>query len=395
MNKKTVKRRIFLSNAWMVLVTLVLFLAINLAVVKVYGEAVEHELKASLQQVSDEDDLEELIESFTIHKEEFILLFLADGLLCVAALLLVSQLFTRHLTEQIMQPLDALSEGAERIRGNDLTQPIEYHGDLEFKTVCNTFNDMQQHILTEQEKNRKYEQARREMIAGISHDLRTPLTAIRGTVKGLLDGIASTPEQQQRFLQVAWQRTGDMDVLLNQLFYLSRLETGNMPLQLQNLDITAFLRSYTEGKYQYEAGQPEEITTEIRDADARIQADPEQLQRMLDNLLENSRKYADVSQLKIRITLEAAGENVRIRFADNGNGVPEDKLPHLFEEFYRCDESRNRKEGNGLGLYIVKYLAEAMGGSVRAENIREGSGTGFAVSMEFPRKETTDEYAGE
>lgn len=85
----------------------------------------------------------------------------------------------------------------------------------------------------EKEKNYKYEKARTDMIAGISHDLRTPLTAVRGTIKGLMDGVASTPERQNRFLKTAYRRTGDMDVLLNQLFYLSKLETGNMPLNLK------------------------------------------------------------------------------------------------------------------------------------------------------------------
>ena len=95
-------------------------------------------------------------------------------------------------------------------------------GDAEFEDVCITFNHMQEHILREQEKNRKYEKARTDMIAGISHDLRTPLTAIRGTIKGLMDGIAATPEMQEKFLQAAYRRTGDMDGLLNQLFYVSK-----------------------------------------------------------------------------------------------------------------------------------------------------------------------------
>ncbi len=132
--------------------------------------------------------------------------------------MIISQIFTKNLTNHIMEPLDALSEGAKRIKGNDLSQDITYTGDIEFEDVCDTFNDMQKHILEEQEKNRKYENARTDMIAGISHDLRTPLTAIRGTIKGLMDGIASSPEKQNQFLQAAYRRTGDMDMLLNQLF---------------------------------------------------------------------------------------------------------------------------------------------------------------------------------
>lgn len=181
---------------------------------------------------------------------------------------------------------------------------------------------MREAILAGQEKNRKYEKARTDMIAGISHDLRTPLTAIRGTIKALLDGVVSTPKQQRKFLETAYRRTGDMDILLNQLFYISKLETGNMPLTLSTIEVSAFIDNYVKGKRE---------------------------------LLEN--------------------EQIEV-------GVAEEKLPYIFDEFYRGDESRNQKEGNGLGLYIVKYLIEAMGGSVRAENA-----DGLMIFMEFREEE--------
>ena len=147
-------------------------------------------------------DLDDFLESWTIHRNEFILLFGADGIICILVLLLISQIFTRNLEKNIMEPLDLLAQGADRIRHNDLTTEIRYVGDAEFEDVCITFNHMQEHILREQEKNRKYEKARTDMIAGISHDLRTPLTAIRGTIKGLMDGIAATPEMQEKFCRL-------------------------------------------------------------------------------------------------------------------------------------------------------------------------------------------------
>ena len=241
MRKKTVKRRIFISNALMVLVTLIIFLLINVAVIKVYSESIEQQLKNSAEKIVDADGLEDLLEDFTIHRNAFVLLFFADGIFCIMVLVLVSQLFTGNLVKHIMKPHAVLSDGAERIRNNDLTQEIQYVGNVEFENVCIAFNEMQKHILTEQEKNQRYEKSRTEMIAGISHDLRTPLTAVRGTIKGLLDGIASTRRQQEKFLEAAYRRTGDMDALLNQLFYLSKLETGNMPISLQTIELSAFV----------------------------------------------------------------------------------------------------------------------------------------------------------
>ena len=379
MGKKTVRRRIFLSNAWMVLVTLAIFLVINAGVIKIYAEYVEEELRTSAEKIVSEDELHDLVEDFTIHKNEFILLFLVDGVLCIAVLVIMSQIFTGNLVKHIMEPLDELAAGAKRIRENDLTEDINYSGDIEFENVCDTFNKMQKHILWEQEKNRKYEKARTDMIAGISHDLRTPLTAIRGTIKGLMDGIASTPEKQDRFLETAYRRTGEMDLLLNQLFYLSKIETGNMPITLRKIEISSFIKNYVQAKQGLMEAEKEELVEETKGITAEVAVDPEQIQRIFDNLLENSRKYGEKVPLKMKIGLRKTPGCILIRFSDNGEGVPENKLPYVFDEFYRVDESRNKKEGNGLGLYIVKYLIEAMGGTVRAENE-----DGFVVSMELP-----------
>lgn len=378
MEKRTVKRRIFISNAMMVLLTLLIFLLINLFVIKFYSESIEKEFKASAEKVVDVDGMDDLLEGFTVRRNEFILIFGADGILCIIVLVIISQLFTKNLTEHIMEPLEALADGAKRIRDNDLTQNIKYMGEIEFENACVAFNDMQESILTEQEKNRRYEKARTDMIAGISHDLRTPLTAIRGTIKGLMDGVASRPEQQKKFLEAAYRRTGDMDLLLNQLFYLSKMETGNMLISLQNIEISAFLNNYAKSKQEFIESDKEQIKVDTRGITAEVSVDPEQFQRILDNLLENSRKYGEKVPLMIEIALHKTPKGLSVCFKDNGVGVPEEKLPRIFEEFYRGDESRNKKEGNGLGLYIVKYLMEAMGGSVRAE-----SADGLAVYLEL------------
>lgn len=187
------------------------FFIINLFVIKFYAESIEAEFRTSVEGITDEDGLDDLPEDWTVHRNEFLLVFGADGILCIIVLVMISQLFTKNLTNRIMEPLDALAEGAKRIKENDLTQDIAYVGELEFENVCAAFNDMQESILAAQEKNRKYEKARTDMIAGISHDLRTPLTAMKGTIKGLMDGVVSEPKQQKKFLQAAYRRTEDMD----------------------------------------------------------------------------------------------------------------------------------------------------------------------------------------
>lgn len=214
---------------------------------------------------------------------------------------------------------------------------------------------MQEHILSEQEKNKKYEQARTEMIAGISHDLKTPLTAIKGTIKSLIDGVVTTPEQEEKFLKTAYRRTNDMDTLLNQLFYLSKLETGNMPLNLIKTDLKSFIKNYVDNLNANLFDEQIEAITHIDCEECITYIDCEQLfKRVLDNLTENSKKYCNASPVKIEISLKQKDNNLLICFSDNGIGVPEDKITHIFDEFYRVDESRNVCKGNGLGLYSDK-----------------------------------------
>lgn len=381
MEKGTVKRRIFLSNALMVLVTLLIFLAINLAVVKIYAESVEKELKTSIEDLidgsgtsnfSDSDnvkyqhkdgrellgDLDDFLESWTIHRNEFILLFGADGIICILVLLLISQIFTRNLEKNIMEPLDLLAQGADRIRHNDLTTEIRYVGDAEFEDVCITFNHMQEHILREQEKNRKYEKARTDMIAGISHDLRTAADCHPGNDQRTYGRHCGNSGNAGEVLQAAYRRTGDMDGLLNQLFYVSKIETGNMPLSVQKIEIADFIRNYVNGKQELLDKEKEQMQAETGDIHLDVDSDPEQLQRIFDNLLENSRKYAERDVLKTELSLKRTEGGVEICFRDNGVGVPEEKLPYVFDEFYRGDESRNKKEGNGLGLGADDYISK-------------------------------------
>ena len=382
MRGQTAKKRIFISNALMILVTCILVVLINIGVLKLYWESIEHDWQDSIEQMADDISVDDMLEDWTVHQKSFYVLVFADMLLCGATWILVSSFFTGRLVHQIMKPLDALTQGVKRIRENELTEEIYYQGDLEFEEICHTFNEMQAHILAEQEKNKKYEKARTEMIAGISHDIRTPLTAIRGSIKGILDGVVKEEKQKEKFLQTAYRRTGDMDVLLNQLFYVSKLETGNMPLHLQKTNLSLWISNYLEGKRKLLSEEEVKLTEESENVSEEAWIDKEQFQRIFDNLLENSRKYGGVSPVQIKISLQEQEKGFLIQVSDNGQGVSDEKLEFIFDEFYRADESRNKKEGNGLGLYIVKSLIESMGGKVWAKN-----SSGLTVFIELPKGE--------
>lgn len=385
MKQKTVRKRIFISNALMILVTIGMVFVINVGIIKLYWESIEDKWQESMRLLANTDHIGDLLGKWTLHQQSFYVLLLIDILICVAVWIVVSMLFTGNLVKQIMKPLDLLGEGAKRIRKNELNEAIDYEGDKEFEEICDTFNDMQTHILMEQEKNQKYEKAKTEMIAGISHDLRTPLTAVRGSIKAILDGVLKEEKQKEKFLQTAYRRCGDMDVLLNQLFYVAKLETGNMPLHLQETNLSSWLSQYIQGKREIFTGKEVELNEELEDVKSMAMVDQEQFQRIFDNLIENSRKYGNKEPIKIHIILKEEENSFLICFADNGDGVSEEKLSFIFDEFYRVDESRNQKEGNGLGLYIVKNLIESMKGSVWAKNQN-----GLAIYIKLSKGESED-----
>lgn len=316
--------------------------------------------------------------------EMLMLSLLLSGGTAIVVILLLNTLFTRYQLKKLLQPMDALARAAGRVEAGDYTQAIGYQGRDEFAPVCAAFNRMQEHLLEEQEKSAAYERSRTDLVAGISHDLRTPLTSVKGYIKGLRDGVAQTPERQRQYLDVAYRKACDMETLLQRLFYFSRLETGNLPLFREEADLGDFVSRFTAeaGPEVEQAGGSIELA--VSPGPHPVSIDPEQLYRVLNNLKDNALRYAGVEGLTISLAVDSAGEWEQIRFADNGRGVPEEDLPRLFEQFWREDQARSAKngEGTGLGLYIAKYIVEAHGGTIRAEN--DG---GLSFTILLPRRE--------
>lgn len=317
----------------------------------------------------------------------FLCVLVLAGIAAIAVILLLASFFTRKMNRLVMEPVELLVAGAERIRDGNLNEEIRYEGEAEFEHVCRTFNAMQHTILEDQRQREKNEKVRTDMVTGISHDLRTPLTSIRGYIKGVLDGVADTDEKKALYLQTAYESTEDMNALLQKLFDFSRMESGQMPFHMVYADLAEFTSAWTAQKKEevLKSRQIHLSFMQEKEVMPEVPMDVDQVPRIFDNLLENSVKYAGVSPLEIRIQVfEQTGEKpgVIVEWKDNGHGVPEEKLPQIFERFYRCDESRSEK-GGGIGLYVVKYIMERHGGSAKAEN--DG---GLKIQLFFPKEET-------
>ena len=294
---------------------------------------------------------------------------------------MTNRFLTRFVVRKIEEPLDLLSEGACRLGDGDLDYRIAYDGKDEFAPVCGAFNEMAARLKESVGRTRRDEESRKELLAGISHDLRSPLTSIRAYVEGLLDGVAKTEEAKQRYLRTIHTKAEDIDRLVSQLFLYSKLDLEGAPMEMRLIRLDEFITSFVEEAALDSRTHGLEITAEQL-SPVTVSADPGQLRRVLSNILENSIKYKNKEIGHLRITLEESG---RLVLADDGPGVPEDALPKLFDVFYRSDPARkNPAGGSGLGLAIASKAVHGMGGTIRAYNVPNG---GLAIEITLSKEE--------
>jgi signal transduction histidine kinase len=282
-------------------------------------------------------------------------------------LILATNFFlTRMITKNISAPLNTLSFGVKQIQENNLRFRLEYRAGDEFLPVCNAFNEMAARLESMSKEQKKYEENRRELIAGISHDLRTPLASIKAYLEGLEKGVAATPPMREKYFATIKNKTHDLEHIIDHLFLCSKLDMNDFPLNLKTLDIGQFVSgmvSELSGEY-IKRGLTVELSETAKNLPVNI--DPALFRNVFVNILENSAAYKEAEQGRIEIKISAAGDMVEIRLTDDGPGVPEEALDKLFDVFYRVDQSRNTR-GNGLGLAISQKIVNRMGGSMRAE----------------------------
>ncbi|MDD4716406.1 MAG: HAMP domain-containing sensor histidine kinase [Oscillospiraceae bacterium] len=300
------------------------------------------------------------------------------------SILLTNRFLTKFVFQKIERPLDILSNGVRQISEGNLEYRIEYGSQDEFAPVCADFNEMAARLKASVELLQQHEQSRKELLVGVSHDLRSPLTSIRAYVEGLLDGVAKTPEAQRGYLKTIKGKAEDIDRMLAKLFLFSKMELGEYP------DHPELLRLDDEVQQLIRAvGAEYEEKGLILSADvlapATVSADPDQLQRVLTNIMENSQKYKTKETGKLTISLREENGGHRLSLCDDGPGVSENALPHLFEVFYRSDPSRqNPNRGSGLGLAIAANTVRRMNGTIEA---KAGEHGGLEIVIWLPKAE--------
>jgi len=312
-------------------------------------------------------------------------------LFVVAIIFITNKLLTRHVFRSIVTPLETLVYGVHQIRDGNLDYRIEYNGKDEFAQIVSDFNEMAGRLLDMVNARKKDDENRRELIAGISHDLRTPLTSIKAYVEGLEKGVAANPQMEKMYLDTIKSKTDDLNYIVTQLFQFSKLDIGEFPFHMERLDIGRTLADYVDGvQIEYrDKGLSVRIARNV--TGLFMEADAVQLRSIFTNLLENAHKYGASGGGIVTITCAETDGAVRISFTDNGAGVPPETLARLFDVFYRNDKARTKPgQGSGLGLAISQKIAERFGGSIRAHN---ADGAGLCVEIRLPlcRGGDTDE----
>jgi signal transduction histidine kinase len=302
------------------------------------------------------------------------------------ALLLILCLTNGALTvivsRSFIKPLYALKGAAEQIKEGNLDHGLTLGRKDEFGQVGAAFEEMRVRLKQSIGLQLQYEENRKELLSNISHDLKTPITAIKGCVEGLLDGIADTPEKRDSYLRMIGRKAEDMDREIDELFLFSKLDLKRVPFHFERLELASYLGDHEE-ELRLQPKSADVIISYERESarNVYVQADREKLHRVIQNIVDNSMKYLDKKTKRIDIVLsETPGEAV-VRIRDNGAGIDPEALPHIFDRFYRADQSRSGSSGgSGLGLAIVKQIVEEHGGRVWAESV-PGAGTSILFTL--------------
>ncbi len=300
-----------------------------------------------------------------------------DMAVCVLLILVATGLsITAWIYRSIVTPICKLEEAAKNIKEGNLDFTIEAESNDEMGNLCRNFEDMRQRLKESAEEKLEAEKQNRILISNISHDLKTPLTAIKGYVEGIMDGVADTPEKVDRYMRTIYSKAMDMDRLLNELTLYSKIDTNRIPYNFNRIHVADYFDDCIEEiGLELEAEHIGLSYFNYAGDDIQVIADPEQLKRVIDNIISNSVKYMDKEHGLINIRIKDVGDFIQVEIEDNGKGIGQKDLPFIFDRFYRTDASRNSATGgSGIGLSIVKKIIEDHGGKIWATS-KESTGT--------------------
>ncbi len=315
-----------------------------------------------------------------IIRDFFALIILFMVVLTVTIIISIIVL-TRWLSGGMSSSLGQLSEAVKQVQDGNLGYRINSRKRDELGKACQEFDEMTEYLENSVKEREKYEEARRRMLAGISHDLRTPLTSVKAYVEGLRDGIADTEEKRQRYYNALKIRIADLEDLIDNLSLFSRFDRGEYHFSMEKIELGGFLSQFQEYAVEFQKNYITFNWGSLPEENLYINGDKKQLRRMLGNLIENTLKYRVKDESLLKAALYRKSDRVVLEMEDDGPGVPAEERELIFDSFYRGDKARSNP-GSGLGLSIVKEILKGHRASIRAESGADGKG--LKLIMEFP-----------
>ncbi len=298
------------------------------------------------------------------------------GVAILVILIITAAIMTFWIYTGINTPLNKLKEATQRIKEGDLDFNLEAEGDGEISALCRDFEAMRKRLKESEDERERYDLENRELISNISHDLKTPITTVKGYVEGIMDGVADTPEKMERYIKTIYNKANDMDRLINELTFYSKIDTNRIPYTFNKINVAEYFDDCAEEVCLDLEGRNIRFTYLNQvDKNTMVIADAEQMKRVINNIIGNSIKYMDKPKGQIELRILDAGDFIQVELEDNGKGIDVKDLPSIFDRFYRTDASRNSAQGgSGIGLSIVRKIIEDHGGKIWASS-KLGKGT--------------------
>lgn len=368
------KTRIIVGFSMIIMVPLLLFSA------TLYGFAqaqVKQMKNQMIQEQSEEDVVYDVSISDVSGSQLRISLMIKDILFTAFVILIFTALAVGlWIYRSIAAPLLKLKRATKNIKEGNLDFVLEVNGTDEFSELCRDFEEMRIRLKESAEEKLMLDKENKELISNISHDLKTPITAVKGYVEGIMDGVADTPEKMERYVKTIYNKTNEMDHLINELTFYSKIDTNRIPYTFSKLNVNDYFSDCAEElSIEMETRGIELLYANYVEKDVLVIADGEQIRRVIHNIIGNAIKYMDKQKEVIQIRVKDVGDFIQVEIEDNGKGIASKDLPYIFDRFFRTDVSRNSsKGGSGIGLSIVRKILEDHGGKVWATS-REGIGT--------------------
>lgn len=270
------------------------------------------------------------------------------------------------------RPVKKISRAVKKFAQGDLSSRVQLSCGGELQALGDSINDMAQAL-------NELEDSRRAFVANVSHELRSPLTSMRGYVQGMLDGTIP-PQDTGRYLNVVMAETNRLTTLVNDLLDLSRIESGKFPMEKRPYDICEQLRRIVIGFEGRIDARHADVDMQLPENPLLVNADQNRINQVISNLVDNAVKFLPESEGLLRLEALRQGEKVLIRVGDNGAAIPEKDLPHVFDRFYKADKAHTSGQGTGLGLAIVKSILDQHGEKITVRS--DASGTVFEFTLE-------------